>query len=304
MKTDSPCNRICQIDPATGFCAGCFRTLAEITYWLRLTEPEKRRTLASLAKRKSDRVSDQDHEPARCARAFTLVELLVVIAIIAILAALLLPALNRSKASAQRVQCASSLHQFGFAAQMYLDDNAGNFFAYLLGPTNGGQTYWFGWLQNGTEGQRTFDITQGALYPYLQGRGIEICPALNYSSSQFKLKATAAAYGYGYNLHLSSPVKPVNVSKLVSTTGIALLADAAQVNTFLAPASPSNPMLEEFFYVSTNLNEATAHFRHQATANVLFCDSHVGREKPVAGSIDQRMPSANVGRLRPEILTP
>ena len=237
--------------------------------------------------------------------AFTLVELLVVMAIIAIVAALLLPALNRSKASAQRVQCASSLHQFGLAAQMYLDDNAGNFFRYLIGPTNGGQTYWFGWLQNGAEGQRAFDITQGALYSYIQGRGIEICPSLNYASPQFKLKATGAADGYGYNLTLS-PLQnqPVNISKIISTAGITLLADAAQVNTFLAPASPSNPMLEEFFYVSTNLDEATAHFRHASTANVLFCDSHVGREKMSPGSLDQRMPSASVGRLRPEILTP
>jgi prepilin-type processing-associated H-X9-DG protein len=59
-------------------------------------------------------------------------------------------------------------------------------------------------------------------------------------------------------------------------------------------------MLEEFYYVDTN--EATAHFRHQVTANVLFCDSHVGRERPAAGSIDQRLPAANVGRLRSEIL--
>jgi len=229
----------------------------------------------------------------------------VVIAIIAIVAALLLPTLNRSKASAQRVQCASSLHQFGLAAQMYLDDNAGNFFVYLVGPTNGGQTYWFGWLQNGLEGQRAFDITQGALYPYVQGRGIEICPSLNYASPQFKLKATGAAYGYGYNLLLSPlPNQPVNLSKVASTAGMTLLADAAQVNTFLAPASPSNPMLEEFFYVSTNLNEATAHFRHASTANVLFCDTHVARERMMPGSLDQHLPNANVGRLRAEILTP
>jgi prepilin-type N-terminal cleavage/methylation domain-containing protein/prepilin-type processing-associated H-X9-DG protein len=237
-------------------------------------------------------------------RAFTLVELLVVLAVITLLAALLVPALVKSKTSSQRVQCASSLHQFGLAAQMYLDDNGGDFFPYQGDSTNGGIVYWFGWLQNGAESQRAFDITQGALYSYIQGRGIEICPSLNYSSPHFKLKATGAAYGYGYDLNLTPIGPPVNVARLVSTAGTALLADAAQVNTFEAPASPSNPMLEEFYYVSTNLTEATAHFRHQQNANVLYCDSHVDREQPVSGSIDQRLPSAYVGRLHPSILTP
>jgi prepilin-type N-terminal cleavage/methylation domain-containing protein/prepilin-type processing-associated H-X9-DG protein len=236
--------------------------------------------------------------------AFTLIELLVVIAIIGVLAALLLPTLARSKMAAQRVQCASNLHQFGVAAQMYWDDNSGDCFPYKSGTTNNGVIYWFGWIQNGAEGARLFDASQGALYPYVEGRGVEICPSLNYYSSQFKLKATGAAYGYGYNLNLSSgaPLSPVNVSRITRPTDTTLLADAAQVDTFLAPASPTNPMLEEFYYVDTT--EATAHFRHQSvTANVLFCDSHVGREQPVAGSLDQHLPAANVGRLRIEILT-
>jgi len=197
--------------------------------------------------------------------------------------------------------CMNNLRQLGLAVQMYWDDNGGNAFRYRGVSTNGGDLYWFGWLARGSEGTRAFDGTQGALSPYLQGRRVEICPALKYDSPQFKSKAAGAAYGYGYNLSLSAPPEqpPVNAYRLPSND-IAIFADAAQVNTFQPPASPGRPMLEEFYYIATN--EPTAHFRHERTANVAFRDGHVGGEKPVAGSLDPRLPKEYVGRLRPEIL--
>ena len=232
-------------------------------------------------------------------RAFTLVELLVVIAVVAVLASLILPALARSKDSARRIQCISNIRQLGLAAIMYWDDNSGQTFAYRGAFTNGGDIFWFGWLERGGEGERAFDASQGALYRYLDARGPAICPALEYISPRFKLKATGAAYGYGVNRNLTAPTLP-QINRMNQSADTVLFADSAQVNTFQAPASPTNPLLEEFYYVHET--EKTAHFRHNKTANAIFGDGHVDRERAVPDSYDLNMPEQRVGRLRLECL--
>jgi len=71
---------------------------------------------------------------SRCS-AFTLIEILVVVAIIALLVAILLPALAKAKDQARRAACASNLHQMGLACMHYAGAHKG------VGPFRGWKSY-------------------------------------------------------------------------------------------------------------------------------------------------------------------
>jgi predicted Fe-S protein YdhL (DUF1289 family) len=52
----SPCIQVCAIDPATGLCAGCGRTLDEIARWSSMSEQERARVMQQLPARKTELV--------------------------------------------------------------------------------------------------------------------------------------------------------------------------------------------------------------------------------------------------------
>lgn len=53
MTIQSPCTSVCRMNPATGYCEGCFRTIPEITDWSRADDDRKRAILAEIASRRA-----------------------------------------------------------------------------------------------------------------------------------------------------------------------------------------------------------------------------------------------------------
>jgi len=131
-------------------------------------------------------------------RAFTLVELLVVIGIIALLIAILLPVLNKAKEAANKIACASNLRSIGQALYMYTNET--KYYPAHAAQTSGGITA----------------VWPSRLRKYAKmGRKVFWCPSRD-TGYQWQDKtgtgagfATSADAGYGYD--------PGEVLLLVST---------------------------------------------------------------------------------------
>jgi len=54
---ESPCTRVCTLDPASGLCLGCGRSLDEIVRWTQMTETERERVVAERGARPTFRPS-------------------------------------------------------------------------------------------------------------------------------------------------------------------------------------------------------------------------------------------------------
>lgn len=202
--------------------------------------------------------------------AFTLVELLVVIAVIAILASLLLPALKKARGTAIQTSCAGQIKILGPAFHMYTDDYNGLFPPGYYGSMAVG-AWRKDWMQilapylNLDLGEGQFGFMATPKNFFLQ------CPLVK------DFSVTYLACSYGYNL---------NALGFGSCAAFGLTRDFPAKPTMITQPSDQLLNAESWYHPTFRIrgrayldDQAYLCFRHFRMANTLYLDGHVKPEK-------------------------
>ncbi len=229
-------------------------------------------------------------------RAFTLIELLIVIAIIALLVSILLPSLSRAKALARRAVCSSNIRNLQLANVGYAEEH-GEYYVIAAEDIMGANCRrWHGVRDMVSD---SFDPLLSPLVKYL-GTWKKRCPSFNdvfTQSGQAGAGFEAACGGYGYNnqyiggrndLHgLGGFCHSAKVSDVKLPAGTVVFTDTA----FMQSTGGGDRFIEYSFCESpfwhfqaggppsTMRPNPTIHFRHLDTTVVVWCDGHVTCEK-------------------------
>ena len=240
---------------------------------------------------------------------FTLIELLVVIAIIGILAALLLTALSKAKASAHSATCKNRLHQMGLALQMFVNDH-GNAYPLWIdhddisskGPSdvNGGDANWWAKLAPYYPVKWTNTAYHCPGYRGVIASGFE--PASprhgtafgSYAYNAFGVFRPGIRRGpQNPNLGLGPPLRVVSQGVVQTLSSVAevrvrvpsdmlAVADSRFLNSKINGDPGGSAALEcglTWWFGPPN-RIAFDPSRHGRTYNVLFCDGHISGVNP------------------------